>query len=298
MEVRRYLGSSFAAVHGPSAPEDLLLWALDQGFVGLLPSPSPRAVDWRACKQVRRKLPIQWTGVRVSGVWDVENLREGGLASAKDGDQALAQSNIGEAVALASYLGSGMVILEPGLVPVRGKPGPQDLGLSSEGWTQELAQEQSRRRSLDLEASLDRACRALHILCKSFPDMTFCLTSSRNVRGLGDVEALAAIFEDLPRQSLAYWHDTVSAASRQQWLGENPGEALDRFSNRLQGMTLGDVGDGALYLPPGTGGVDYPLLSAYRQQSAKAFPVVVELNPSVHPSEIPGIHAFLNKFGL
>ena len=73
---------------------------------------------------------------------------------------------------------------------------------------------------------------------------------------------------------------------------------LENFSKQLSGMTLGDFCDGQKYLPPGAGGVDYPLLSSYRHRTAKGFSVVVELEPGVDPGELRGAKAFLDKFGL
>ena len=205
-----------------------------------------------------------------------------------------------EAVALAQHLGCRDVILEPGVVPPA-DDGPVDLALAGE-WDQERLEAHATRRRRFLEQALDRACRALHRWTRSWPEMRFCLTPSRHVGGLGEPQALAAIFEDLgravARQGLAYWHDTAAAACRQARLQEPSGEFLEKFCKRLAGITLGDPGDDRAYLPPGTGGVDYPLLSNYRQRSAKALPVVVELDPGVVPAELPGIHAFLNKFGL
>ena len=81
-------------------------------------------------------------------------------------------------------------------------------------------------------------------------------------------------------------------------LGQDPGLALEVCSKLLHGMTLGDLGDSDCFLPPGSGGVDYPLLSNYRHRTSKAFPVGIELDPGVDPGEIPGIHAFLDKFDL
>ena len=146
--------------------------------------------------------------------------------------------------------------------------------------------------------SLDAACRSLHRLCKQFEDIDFCLTGSRHIWSLGDPVALEAIFEDLPRRRLGYWHDAAVAARRQELLGEEQGQALESFSKVLCGMSLADIGGGEVYLPPGAGGVDYPLLRSYVLRAGRPLPGVVELDPGVDPGEIPGAHAFLDKFGL
>jgi hypothetical protein len=129
-------------------------------------------------------------------------------------------------------------------------------------------------------------------------DCEICLTPSRHVRGLGDPVGLAHVFEDLGSARLSYWHDAPLAARRQELLGTSQGQWLDDFCNRMSGMSLGDSSEGELYLPPGAGGVDYPLVAAYRRRFGQPIPAVVELDPSVEPSEISGVHAFLSKYGL
>jgi hypothetical protein len=128
--------------------------------------------------------------------------------------------------------------------------------------------------------------------------MDFALLPSRSLLGLGDPSSMAAILEDLPNCRLGYWHDASITARREQLLGEEQGAWLEPFSAHILGISLGDAADGRLDLPPGAGLVDYALLSSYWKRSSSRIPRVVELAPSVDPQEIPGVHAFLTKFGL
>jgi hypothetical protein len=64
------------------------------------------------------------------------------------------------------------------------------------------------------------------------------------------------------------------------------------------GCTLGDARPEGMYLPPGSGGVDYPLLSSYLRRGGKAISACLELDPAVAVSELPGMRACLEKFGL
>jgi sugar phosphate isomerase/epimerase len=294
MVVKRFLGGAWAMMHGPAEPRRLLAWVLDQGFGGVLPAPGPRPMAWRLLRDELGTLPVRVPAVRVSSLMDPTRLAEAGLCSQKPLEVEAAVDAVRGAVVLAADLGCDAVVLEPGVVQWA-EPGPVDL--AEAGWDQGAGAALARR-DVRLDAALDVVCRSLHRLTRAFPDVRFCLTSSRHVGGLGEAVALAAIFEDLARRRLHYWHDTGALACRQARLGEAPGEFLEKFSNRLAGMTLGDHEGGRVYLPPGTGGVDYPLLSNYRQRSAKALPAVVELDLGVTPGELPGIHAFLNKFGL
>jgi hypothetical protein len=298
MTVDRFLGAAFASVHGPTDPKEMLIWSLDQGFRGLLPAPSPRAVDWSALRRARGQLPFRFGGVRVSTVHNVESLAEAGLASRNQGDRNAAVAAVSQAVSLARRLGCARVLLEPGVVQVPGEVSAVDLGDSSVGWTTDAAKALLIRRNTGIDVALDSVCRSLHQLHRDHPDMVFCLTPSRNALGLGDFRAMSAIFEDLSRCRIAYWHDATAVACRQILLGEDPGQFLEEFSNIMTGMTLGDFCEGQKYLPPGAGGVDYPLLSAYRHQTAKGFAVAVELDPGVDPAELRGVKAFLDKFGL
>lgn len=297
MPVRRILGGAWASVHGPAEPRALVVWALESGFGGLMPGPGPRPVDWDAVRRAMRDLPAALPALRVHGVLWSDAPRHG-LASAVEGERKTAMATVLEGVERARRLGIDTVVLDPGPVPIRADGQPEDLGDPRCTWTTDLARSRVALRNQALAAALERTCRALHSLCGSFPDMRFCLTSGRHVAGLCDWRGLEAIFDDLPQLRLRYWHDAPVAARREALLGEPQAQPLELFSNRLAGMTLGDVAEGSLYLPPGTGGVDYPLLASYTLRSGRPIPVVLELDPGVDPGEIPGARAFLDKFGL
>jgi hypothetical protein len=145
---------------------------------------------------------------------------------------------------------------------------------------------------------MDRACRELFGLCRSFPDFHFSLSTGRSLRGVGDLAGLRDIFEDLGSLRLGYWHDAALCARREQVLGEAQGEWLETFGNRCAGFSLGDASSEGLYRPPGSGGVDYGLLASYVRRSGAPTPVVLDLDPAVPPSELPGIRACLAKYGL
>lgn len=276
----------------------MLTWTLDRGFRGLFAAPAPRMVDWLGLRRVCGNLPFRFGGVRVSAIDEVSKPAEAGLGSRNVGEQTAAIAAVSGAVDFARRLGCGRIVLDPGLVPVVGEVLYTDLSDRRANWTVDSARALFARRKRHLDQALDCLCRSLHQLCRSHEDVLFCLTLSRNALGLGEAAALAAVFEDLARYRIGYWHDTVAAACRETWLSQEPGEILEIGSKVLKGMTLGDFANGEAGLPPGAGGVDYPLLSAYRQPSDRDFPVVAELNPGVDPGEIPGIHAYLNKFRL
>ena len=300
MGVDRFLGAAWASVHGPADPAALAAWTLELGFHGLQPAPAPRPLDWSAVWRARGTLPFRFAPMRLSPSHDAnaDHVVEAGLASSHEGDRESALAAVAGAVRQARALGCATVVLQPGIAHVSGEVPDTDLG--GPGWagSHDQAVALKARRDAVLDRALDRVCRSLHMVCKSFPDSRFALTLSRSALGLGEPGALAAIFEDLGRYRVEYWHDTAAAEARRVWLGEDPGSSLERFSNRLSGMILGDYAESRCGLPPGSGGVDYPLLSAYRQPSVRGFPVVIELDPGVESGEIAGAHAFLDKIGL
>lgn len=298
MSVDRFLGAPWASVHGPAGGPELLHWALGLGYRGLVPGPTPRPVDWPGLAGEAFELSAELPALHVAGVLGTENRPTAELARSGEAERRTAEVAIGEAIALARRLGCPRVILEPGIPAVPGERGPVDLGDPTLGWTPERALAQQARRKPHLPRALDAACRSLHRLTRSFEDIHFCLTPSRHVWSLGDPTALEAIYEDLPRSRLGYWHDTAVAARRHQLLGEDQGLALESFSKLLSGISLGDAADGELYLPPGAGGVDYRLVGSYVMRSGHPLPAAIELDPGVDPGEIPGSHAFLDKFGL
>lgn len=297
MSMQRHLGAAWAAVHGPSDPRRLLLWTLENRFAGLVPAPAPRAIDWRLLAAAAGDLPIRFPAVRTSTPLDAHG-PTAGLASTREGDVKAGRIAVQQAVTTARAAGTPIVILEPGVVPLIGEVGVEDLGEPGTHWTRDRADAMAARRKAALVPALDRVCRVLFELCRSFPEIRFALTPGRSIRAVGGIDGLEAIFEDLHQCQLAYWHDAAVVARREQVLGEAQGSWLERFSNRCVGTGLGDASSDGMQLPPGAGGVDYPLLANYLRRAAKDFPAGLELDPSVDRSELPGMHAFLDKFGL
>lgn len=297
MAVKRFLGSAWASVHGPSDPRRLLVWSLEAKFQGLGASPGPRAVDWDALSAAAADLPVEFAAVRAGSVF-ATRCATAGLASSKDGERQVAVQAVQNATAVARKLQCPVVVLEPGLVPVFGEVERDDLGDGEPGWTKERAQALLARRKAARNPALDRVCRELHSLVRSCPDISFCVAPGRSLLAVADLATLRDLFEDLHQLRLGYWHDAAVAARREQVLGEPQGEWLETFGNRLQGMTLGDASEEGMYLPPGSGGVDYGLVASYVPRAGAPLPVVLELDPSVPPGELPGMRSCLDQHGL
>jgi hypothetical protein len=297
MPVQRFLASAWASVHGSPDPRRLLIGALEARFAGLAASPGPRAIDWSAWAAAAADLPIDFAAVRASNPL-AERSATQTLASAKDGERLVARKAVQQAVAIATQLHCRLVVLDVGVVPVFGEVEAEDLGDPTIDWTKERTDALLARRKVGRHSAVDRVCRELFELIKSFPDIEFCVTQSRSLRAVGDLAALQDVFDDLAGKHLFYWHDAAICARRAQVGLEAQGEWLEAFANRCRGVSSGDGSSGGIYLPPGAGGVDYGLLANYVPRTGPPLPVVVELDVAIPPAEMPGVLSCLDKYGL
>jgi hypothetical protein len=297
MPVQRFLASAWASVHASSEPRRLLVQCLENGFAGLAASPGPRAIDWSALATAAADLPFEFGVVRDANP-HAEPGAAGGLGAAKDGERQIAVRGVHQAVGLARLLQCPKVVVDLGVVPMLGEVAAEDLGDPAVRWGKEQVDALLARRKTGRNAALDRVCRELFSLAKSFSDIDFCVTANRSLRALADVATLQDLFEDLAHVRLFYWHDAALVARRAQVGLEPQGEWLETFSSRCRGMSCGDASDAGLYLPPGAGGVDYGLLASYVPRTGRALPVVVELDAATPPAELPGIRSCLDKYGL
>ena len=297
MHVQRFLGSAWASVHGSKDPQALLVALLEAGFAGLSPSPGPRPLSWPDVREAANDLPVRLPCVRAANPL-AERSALSSLCSHSDGERDVARRAVHDAVRCALTVGTDTVVLDLGVVGMQGEIEAEDVNEPNYDWTHERAHALLARRKVARNAFVDRACRELFAIIKSFSDMHFCVTQGRSLRAVLDYEAMTDIVEDLGGRRLAYWHDAAICARREQILGEAQGEWLESFGNRLQGMTLGDASGDGLYLPPGSGGVDYALCASYVPRTGTAFPVVLELDLSVAPGEMAGMRSCLDKYGL
>tara|TARA_R110002096_G_scaffold194628_1_gene376950 strand:- start:3934 stop:4725 length:792 start_codon:yes stop_codon:yes gene_type:complete len=260
-------------------------------------SPGPRPISWQAMRAAADDLPITFASVRAANpLADRSALTS--LCSQSQGEREVGHQAVADAVACAVTIGTQTVVLDLGVVGVHGDVEAEDVNEPNYEWTHERAHALLARRKVGRNAFVDRACRELFAIIKTFPDMHFCVAQGRSLRAVLDLEAMRDIIEDLGGRRLGYWHDAGICARREQILAEPQGEWLESFGNRLRGMTLGDASGDGLYLPPGAGGVDYGLCATYVPRVGSPFPVVLELDLSVAPGEMAGMRSCLDKYGL
>jgi hypothetical protein len=298
MTIERFLGATWAAIHGPRGARPLAVWTLESGFRGLMPGPAPREIAWEGLRALRREMPFQLVeGLSLGGARSGRDRPDRGLGSQHRGDRTTAVAAVQGALERARALGIRRVLVEPGAVSLPDGVDPVDVATAS---VPEAARDRAvAARDRGLDGALDAACRSLHSLCKANPDMELCLVPGRGVESLGSLVGLRAIFDDLQPLPLGYWHEAAVAAGRQEFLGEPQGAWLEQFGSLLRGLSVADRAEGSIQMPPGSGLVDYPLLTNYVPRAASGvFPVVVDLDPGVPPVELPGVHAFLDRLGL
>lgn len=297
MRVQRFLAAAWLSVHGPHDPRRLLIAALEARFAGIAASPTLRPIDWEGVRAAAADLPVEFAAVRAHNPL-AEHSATAAFAASKDSERAVAGIAVRQAVATARQLGVPRVVLDLGVVPVLGDIEAEDLGDPHYDWTAARSQALLARRKVGRNGAVDRACRELFALVRTYPDITFCLTQGRSLRSVVDVQALQDVFEDLAHLNIGYWHDAAICARREQVLAEPQGAWLDAFGSRCRGLNLGDASPDGLYLPPGAGGVDYPMLAAYLPRLSAQLPGIVELDTAVAPAELASIRACLDKHGL
>jgi sugar phosphate isomerase/epimerase len=275
----------------------LLVATLEAQFRGLSAAPTPRPIDWAGAREAAADLPVEFAVVRANDPL-AERSATDAFAAVKDGERAVALGALQQAVRTARLIGVPLVVFDPGVVPMVGEIEAEDLGDPQYDWTPARAQALLARRKVGRNAAVDRVCREVFGLVRAFPDLTFCLTQSRSLRAVADLDALRDVFEDLAHHNIGYWHDAALCARREQVLAEPQGAWLEAFGSRCRGMSLGDASPDGLYLPPGSGGVDYRLLASYVPRAGAQLPGVLELDGSVPPGELPSIRACLDKHGL
>lgn len=227
-----------------------------KGSIDLLFAPSPFAVN----------------GGRLSSAAAV------GLSSPREEARADALRVALRAAACAADARTGTVVLRAGGI---GDPAAWDEHLRRGGPAAELAsdvhlrrEEQSRHR----HRALDATCRALHLLCRAHPDVSWLLETPSAVCGLPWPEEIGLILAELPGRRLGYWHDTAHAA-RLDALGAIAAESwLEAAGDVTHGVTLSDWSPSASGLPPGAGTADFASL---RPQLTPRMTRVLALSPTL-----------------
>lgn len=195
-----------------------------------------------------------------------------------------------------SALGARTVILRVGPIP-RPDPSPGEgslLAVAPAGGPPH-ADSREGRAALDRrheEAVLDRVCRSLFELCRSRPEVTFCLAPPATSDEIPQRHHLDMILGDVRAPNLRYWHDPARC-HRLERLGLGRHESwLDGIASRLHGMSLHDAAGNEAGLPPGTGEIDFALLGFYASGCER---LALEVHPDWDPTAVREAVAFLRS---
>lgn len=152
--------------------------------------------------------------------------------------------------------------------------------LTREGRTDDVAREiaaAAAAAASGRDRFVEALCRSLFELARAVPDAQWCLETPSRLTGLPRPEEMEAVFGELPRRRIGYWHDTAHAA-RIAAFGAVPAEEwLARLGARAVGVTMADFSEPSASLPPGAGLVDW---AAVRAQLTPSLRRVLRLDPS------------------
>ncbi len=258
-----------------------------------------RALDIRALS-LARGLPappaaaidsiLKPAGVRVAAV--EAGATAHGDAAADDGvgspispdatERAGAIAAIRRAIDVAKRAGCSLVVLRLGDVKIaqaRERDAEIRSALRAHGATAEtktLAAAARRDVERHTEPYAERTCRFVFELCRAEPEMRFALATPSSAFGFPSFRALPLVLAELKGRPVGYWHDS-GAARVQETLELAPPDAWggDHAAHTL-GAALHDVAGGEMFLPPGSGEIDFKRL---RDLLPTGIPSVLEIHP-------------------
>lgn len=288
------LGSSWISVHQRGDAVAIAESVLELGFSGIQPGPAPKDLPLDQLLELRRSHPFELGPcLRAAPLMAVEKRLDAGLANSQANVRAEAIDAVSAVVQRASALRIDQILIEPGRARTTLElPSYDVLDPTSDDEDPTLEGRIGSAR----EAALEQVCRSLHTLSRQHPETTFCLTASRARDGLGRIEILQAIFEDLPRCRLAYWHEAALVAGLEERHGVPQSAWFDALGRYLVGATISDWADGRVHLPVGSGRVDVPGVfdALGRGQSGRS--AVVELDPEFGPDEARHAAAIVQSY--
>jgi len=285
-----------------SAPDELLgrievagfrRFELGAGTLGFGASLLPRVLRPRHAEIVAIEDPI-------NGVPAGEGGSGRHLGALDEGPRRRSIERALETAAAATAIGCRRIVLQPGAIAtdvelqeatIRASYGDESRASEWRGAAAQIAQRVETRAV----GFLDRLCRSLFDLCRSQPEIHWCLCPGRWPSELGRFDHLELIFEEVRARNLFYWHDTGAAEIRRR-LGESGAEQrLDELGPKMAGLYLRDVEGLLVGRPPGSGEIDFQRLASLLPSTAEH---VLRLDPTCSLEELRLSQLYLDKYGF
>ncbi|MHC4840999.1 MAG: hypothetical protein ACYTDT_08615 [Planctomycetota bacterium] len=111
------------------------------------------------------------------------------------------------------------------------------------------------------DAQLEHFCRSMHRVSRELAPLNICILTPGTPLGLMQPQNLQLVFEDLPANSLGYWHSTSRAAILHKLGGAAACSWIDSFGSSLKGVYLADMLGGHGEQTPGLGEIDFEALA-------------------------------------
>jgi sugar phosphate isomerase/epimerase len=270
--------------------EDQAFAAVAMGFrrieLGLLDAP----VKLNGFEESRRETGISVRSI-VSGCLDPrsENMSGTKLGSLSEDHRERAINSLRRHVRLAQRYQCPVVIVRGCEVEDRGLQEESERlrarivreGSSDE--TKEAVRELVGRVQRKGQRQVEHLCRSLHTVMSELPETRVAIEPGDSFLDLLNFQAVGWVLDDLERRGLCYWHDTGRIHLRERAGLPSQGQWLDSYASRMVGVHLQDVADSTTELPPGTGEVDFKLVTGYLPSGAER---VLEINPRHGRAEI------------
>jgi len=133
------------------------------------------------------------------------------------------------------------------------------------------------------QRQVEHLCRSLHTVMHELPETKIAIEPGDSFLDLLSFQAVGWVLDDLERRGLCYWHDTGRLHLRERAGLPPQGQWLDAYAPRMIGVHLQDAVEGVTEMPPGSGQVDFKLVSNYVPSTAER---VLEINPRHGRAEI------------
>ena len=253
-------------------------------------------------EDTRRETGIEVTSV-ISGCLKprTDKMASSLLASMRDEEREQALNSVRRHIQMARRLGSDTVVLRCNSVQApRLNRESDELSqrLDAEGLSDELTEEirdHVQRVEKKGHRALEHFCRSMHSLLKEFPGVMLAVEPGIHLDDLLSFDAMGWVLDDLSHHGLRYWHDVGRIHQREQ-MGLPGQEAwLEAYAGRMVGIHLQDAAGEVIEMPPGTGEVDFRMLSEYVPSEAAK---VLEVGSRHGRAEILGSVQYLVDLGF